>query len=78
MGEFIRENLVESQTGVKLHLDIQVLNIATCKPVPGVFVEIWRKSSFTLSFLSQLLTRTRRDQLHWCVWRRHCQWKWKP
>ncbi|KAK5662383.1 hypothetical protein OQA88_8293 [Cercophora sp. LCS_1] len=44
-GEFIRSDLVESQAGVKLHLDIQVLNIDTCKPVPNAYLEIWQTNA---------------------------------
>ncbi|KAK3988942.1 Intradiol ring-cleavage dioxygenase [Cladorrhinum sp. PSN332] len=44
-GEYIRSDLIESQAGVKLHLDILVLDTSTCKPVPNVFVEIWQTNS---------------------------------
>ncbi|KAK4221053.1 Intradiol ring-cleavage dioxygenase [Podospora fimiseda] len=44
-GEYIRSDLVENQPGVKLHLDILVLDTTTCKPVPNVFVEIWQTNS---------------------------------
>lgn len=40
-GEYVRENVVEDQAGVSLLLDYQVINVATCKPVPNVYVEIW-------------------------------------
>lgn len=33
--------MVESQAGVSLLLDYQVIDVATCKPVPNVYVEIW-------------------------------------
>ncbi|KAK0620599.1 Intradiol ring-cleavage dioxygenase [Immersiella caudata] len=44
-GESIRKYLVETQQGVELLLDIQVLNTETCDPVPGVYVEVWQANS---------------------------------
>jgi len=40
-GEYIRDNLVETEPGVELILDTQVIDVATCDPVPDVFIEIW-------------------------------------
>ncbi|KAK3313722.1 Intradiol ring-cleavage dioxygenase [Apodospora peruviana] len=44
-GEYIRSDLTETQAGVKLHLDIQVLDIKTCKPVPRAYVEVWHTNA---------------------------------
>ena len=44
-GEYVRSDISENQAGVKLHLDILVLDYTTCKPVPDVFVEIWHTNS---------------------------------
>ncbi|KAK3896566.1 Intradiol ring-cleavage dioxygenase [Staphylotrichum tortipilum] len=44
-GEYVRENVIENQPGVSLLLDYQVINVATCKPVPDVYVEIWHCNS---------------------------------
>ncbi|KAK4443624.1 Intradiol ring-cleavage dioxygenase [Podospora aff. communis PSN243] len=44
-GEFVRQHIAESQKGVNLHLDIQVLNTETCEPVAGVYVEVWQTNS---------------------------------
>ncbi|KAH8115609.1 Intradiol ring-cleavage dioxygenase [Phellopilus nigrolimitatus] len=40
-NELIRQDLIEDQKGVKLRLDIGVINTATCEPVPDAFVELW-------------------------------------
>ncbi|KAL2264364.1 hypothetical protein VTK26DRAFT_5790 [Humicola hyalothermophila] len=40
-GEYIRSNVVESQPGVPLLLDYQVIDVATCDPVPNLYLEIW-------------------------------------
>ncbi|KAJ4292346.1 hypothetical protein N0V90_009007 [Kalmusia sp. IMI 367209] len=44
-GELIRENVVEDQAGVPLTLDIQVIDVETCEPVPQAFTEIWHCNS---------------------------------
>ncbi|KAK2784571.1 hypothetical protein FQN53_008398 [Emmonsiellopsis sp. PD_33] len=40
-GEFIRQNLTEDQVGVPLHLEIQFINVKTCKPASGLGVDTW-------------------------------------
>ena len=40
-GEFVRKNVIENEKGVVLYLDIQVVDINTCKPIPKAAVEIW-------------------------------------
>jgi len=44
-GESIRTNLVDGEPGVPLHLDIQLIDVDTCKPVKGVYLEIWGANS---------------------------------
>lgn len=43
-GEYVRDNLVETQEGVELVLDTQVLDMNTCEPVTNGMLELWRKS----------------------------------
>ncbi|KAG9238151.1 Intradiol ring-cleavage dioxygenase [Amylocarpus encephaloides] len=40
-GEQIRSNVQESQKGVPMHLEMQFLDIKTCKPAKDVLVDIW-------------------------------------
>ncbi|KAH7175277.1 Intradiol ring-cleavage dioxygenase [Dactylonectria macrodidyma] len=40
-GERIRHNLVEDQEGVPLFLDYQLIDVETCDPIPGLFLEMW-------------------------------------
>lgn len=40
-GELIREDLREKSPGVVLHLDVNVINVKTCQPMPNVYVELW-------------------------------------
>lgn len=47
-GEYVREDVTEDQPGVGLFTDIQVIDTATCEPVTGAYLEIWRKSTHPL------------------------------
>lgn len=40
-GEFVRKNVTEDQEGVPLTLDIQVIDVNTCDPLPAVYLEQW-------------------------------------
>jgi protocatechuate 3,4-dioxygenase beta subunit len=40
-GEYVRENVTENQVGVPLLMDYQVIDVATCDPIPDVYLEIW-------------------------------------
>lgn len=44
-GEYVRENVIEDQEGVELILDTQVIDMATCDPVPDAMIEIWHCNS---------------------------------
>ncbi|KAJ5263366.1 hypothetical protein N7478_010971 [Penicillium angulare] len=44
-GELIRENVVETQEGVPLYMDIQVVDTNTCNPLPNVYMDIWHCNS---------------------------------
>ena len=43
IGEAIRSSLVDGEKGVPLHLDIQVIDVNTCQPLNGTFLEMWSK-----------------------------------
>ncbi|KAH7094656.1 Intradiol ring-cleavage dioxygenase-like protein [Paraphoma chrysanthemicola] len=44
-GELVRENVTDGQAGVPLTLDIQIIDVNTCEPVPEAFLEIWHCNS---------------------------------
>lgn len=44
-GELIREDIRESQPGVDLLLDVELLNVHTCEPIEGVLVDFWACNS---------------------------------
>ncbi|KAG6844759.1 hypothetical protein H0H87_003982 [Tephrocybe sp. NHM501043] len=43
--EFVRTDLSETQGGVKLVLDVGVIDTTTCQPLPNVFVELWNANA---------------------------------
>jgi protocatechuate 3,4-dioxygenase beta subunit len=46
-GEFIRSDVREAyhQQGVDLLLDIQVIDVSTCEPVPNLMIDLWYANS---------------------------------
>lgn len=44
-GELVREDITEGGDGIPLTLDIQIIDVNTCEPVPEAFLEIWHCNS---------------------------------
>ncbi|KAF8874756.1 Intradiol ring-cleavage dioxygenase [Infundibulicybe gibba] len=44
-GHPIRQNIAEYQHGLLLLLDIGVIDVETCKPLPNVLVDIWQANA---------------------------------
>jgi protocatechuate 3,4-dioxygenase beta subunit len=40
-GEKVRRNITEGRPGARLLLHTTVLDVATCKPIPGAIVDVW-------------------------------------
>ena len=40
-GELIRRNVTESQAGVPLVVDIQIIDTSTCEALPDIYVDFW-------------------------------------
>ncbi|KAI4950648.1 hypothetical protein J4E91_004533 [Alternaria rosae] len=40
-GELVREDVTEGQEGIPMTLDIQIIDVNTCEPVPQAFLEMW-------------------------------------
>lgn len=40
-GEYVRQDLRESQEGVPVYLDLQLVDVNTCEPVSDVYIDIW-------------------------------------
>jgi protocatechuate 3,4-dioxygenase beta subunit len=54
--EYIRKDIREKQRGITLVLDIGVLDIRTCKPLPNAYVDIWHANA--TGFYSGFTTTT--------------------
>ncbi|KAJ5253918.1 hypothetical protein N7497_011016 [Penicillium chrysogenum] len=44
-GELVRENIAESQEGIPLYMDIQLINTNTCEPIPEIYMDLWHCNS---------------------------------
>ncbi|KAI1119389.1 Intradiol ring-cleavage dioxygenase [Nemania sp. NC0429] len=44
-GEFIRSDIIESEGGIPVHLDLQFVDISTCSPVRNMLVDIWQANA---------------------------------
>ncbi|CAM1502603.1 Fc.00g073790.m01.CDS01 [Cosmosporella sp. VM-42] len=44
-GEYVRRNIIEAQEGIDIVLDYQVIDVDTCEPVPGIYLEMWHCNS---------------------------------
>ena len=40
-GELVRSDLRETQAGLDLYLDIQLIDVNTCQPLDKVHLDIW-------------------------------------
>ncbi|KIY43498.1 aromatic compound dioxygenase, partial [Fistulina hepatica ATCC 64428] len=44
-NDFVRWNLTDDQPGTPLVLDLGVIDVTTCEPLPNAFVEIWHSNA---------------------------------
>lgn len=46
-GELIRQNVVEDQysSGVPMYLEVQYIDINTCQPLEGLYVDVWNANA---------------------------------
>ncbi|KAJ3132298.1 hypothetical protein HK100_005457 [Physocladia obscura] len=44
-GEYIRHDMRESQLGVDLYVDVQVIDTSSCTTIPGIYIELWHCNS---------------------------------
>ncbi|KAM7194154.1 Intradiol ring-cleavage dioxygenase [Naviculisporaceae sp. PSN 640] len=44
-GEYIRQDITDNENGVPLAVDIQVIDMDTCEPIPNIYLEIWHCNS---------------------------------
>lgn len=65
-GELVRSDISEGLAGVTMWLDVQLIDVNTCKPTSGMTVDIWAVSKTDLGVLSPLLM-SRADQPSWKI-----------
>lgn len=44
-GEFVREDMSENQSGIPIYMSTQVIDVATCEPVVGLYWEMWHANA---------------------------------
>lgn len=44
-GEYVREIIAERQAGVPIYMEYQFIDVNTCEPVPGVYVDVWHANA---------------------------------
>lgn len=44
-GEHIRDDLIDDESGVPLHLHAQFIDVNTCKPIPDLYMDVWNANS---------------------------------
>lgn len=44
LGESVRRKIDDGEAGVPLHMDMQIIDVNTCEPAKGVYLEIWSRS----------------------------------
>jgi protocatechuate 3,4-dioxygenase beta subunit len=42
-GEYVRQDITDSEPGVPLVVDFDVFDVETCEPLTDTYVEIWSK-----------------------------------
>ena len=40
-GEYVRWDIREDQEGVDTYVDVQLIDVSTCEPVPNVYIDFW-------------------------------------
>lgn len=49
-GELIRKDILGDQEGVVTHVDVNLIDVSTCKPIPHTYVELWGSNSIGVYF----------------------------
>ncbi|KAK2734328.1 hypothetical protein FQN57_001695 [Myotisia sp. PD_48] len=44
-GELIRQDITNNEQGIKMDVDLQIIDVATCNPVPNMYVDFWQSNS---------------------------------
>ncbi|KAH9906119.1 aromatic compound dioxygenase [Epithele typhae] len=44
-GEYVRYDVREEQEGVDIYVDVQIIDVNTCEPVPNVYLDFWHANA---------------------------------
>jgi len=44
-GELIRSDVVDGQAGIAMHLEYEYIDINTCEPVEGLYIDTWNANA---------------------------------
>ncbi|KAL5513379.1 hypothetical protein ACEPAH_3778 [Sanghuangporus vaninii] len=44
-GEYIRSNVTDGQSGIPLYADLEIIDVTTCEPVSGLYMDFWHANS---------------------------------
>ncbi|RYP53918.1 hypothetical protein DL768_001230 [Monosporascus sp. mg162] len=44
-GEYIRQDVVEDERGIPVHLDLQFIDVTNCQPVPDMLIDLWHANA---------------------------------
>ncbi len=44
-GSYVRSDISEDQTGVLSYVDIELIDVSTCMPIPDVYLDVWHCNS---------------------------------
>ncbi|KAF4314685.1 hypothetical protein BBI17_009893, partial [Phytophthora kernoviae] len=45
LGEYIRDDMREDQTGIDMYIDVQVIDVSSCEPVTDMYVDFWHANA---------------------------------
>lgn len=44
-GEYVRSDVREDQDGVDLYVDVELIDVNTCEPVPNLYMDFWHANA---------------------------------
>lgn len=65
-GELVRSDISEGQAGIPMWLDVQLIDVNTCKPIQGMTVDTWAVSGAILYEITFLLIGNT-DKRNWKI-----------
>lgn len=71
--EYVRWDIREDQEGVDFYVDVQLIDINTCEPVPNAFIDFWHGMfDFPRITWSWVFSDPLCSEHNWCLLRYYC------